>query len=191
MFLVGGDVGQVPLVGFQRAGGAGVQGRKHLAGKFLDFGLCVGVPAHAEEVVERGGRYEHGDGGEPFEGAVGPLLVQAQGGEFGDAFDAGIGHAVPGGLGLGCLFAGEFGAGLHAGDIGAPPEGIFALQGGQALGGDGARAAGVSREQAVGHEFRVNPAGVFQGQRREPDALRRDAVGDDLGGDAHGESIQY
>ena len=186
LLLVGGHIGQVPLVRLQGAGSGGLQGGEHLPGQFLDFGLRVGMPAHAEEIVEGGGRHEHGDGREPFQRAVGPLLVQAQLGELGDAFDAGVGHAVPDGLGLGALLVGQLAAGLHAGDVGAPPEGILALQRAQPLRRHGARAAGVAREQAVRHEFRVDPARIFQRQRREPDALRRDAVGDDLGGDAHG-----
>ncbi len=39
--------------------------------------------------------------------------------------------------------------------------------------------------KAVGHEFGMDPARIFQRQRGQPDALRRYAVGDDLGSDAH------
>ena len=113
--------------------------------------------------------------------------MQADFGQFGDAGGAGVGHAVPDRLGLGGLLVGEARAGLHARDVGAPPKGIFAFQRAEALDGHGARAAGVARKQAVRHELGVNPARVFEGQRREADALRRDAVGDDFGFDAHGE----
>ncbi len=176
----------MPLVGLERAGRAALKCLEHLPGELLDFGLGVGMPAHAEEIIERRGGNEDGDGRKPFEGTVGPLFVQAEFGQFGHAGGAGVGHAVPDRLGHGGLFVRKAGARLHAADIGAPPERVFALQRAQALHGHGARAAGVAREQAVGHEFSVDPAGIPKGQGGEADTLRRNAVGDNPRGNAHG-----
>ena len=190
MFLVGGDVGQVPLVGFQRAGALACRAENIWRASSWISGCasgCQRTPKKlSNEVADTSTEMEVNHS----RGRLAHCLCRPRAASSATPSMQASAMRSQAALALAACSPESLAPACMPGILAPHQRGYSRSRADRRL-EDGARAAGVSREQAVGHEFRVNPAGVFQGQRREPDALRRDAVGDDLGGDAHGESIQY